>query len=165
MRHRSMFNPMKHLLQAILQAIKEPRALFTNVIFCVAVLCVGLGTGLVNGFTDASARARPNDARVQLGSTVIAEIPVTALPQEAQTVLQQIRNGGPFAYAKDGVIFGNYEKILPPQKRGYYHEYTVATPRIKGRGARRLITGGVPASTDEIYYTDDHYQSFRKLKK
>ncbi len=122
--------------------------------FCVAVLLQ----------LSQVANARTPDHVAAHGAS-IGEISITALPVEAKIVLQQIRQGGPFSYAKDGVVFGNYEKILPKQRRGYYHEYTVTTPGVRGRGARRLITGGDPIASDEIYYTDDHYQHFRKVKK
>ncbi len=49
------------------------------------------------------------------------------LPNEAQRTLALIEQGGPFPYAKDGITFGNYERRLPAQRRGYYHEYTVKT--------------------------------------
>jgi ribonuclease T1 len=87
------------------------------------------------------------------------------LPSEAQTTLMLIKQGGPFPYAKDGVIFGNYEGALPRQRRGYYHEYTVKTPRARNRGARRIIAGGNPQSSGEYYYTDNHYQTFRRIQE
>lgn len=90
---------------------------------------------------------------------------LSELPREAQTTLQMVKQGGPFKYEKDGVVFGNYEARLPKQKRGYYHEYTVETPRAKNRGARRIIAGGNPVSSDEYYYTGDHYQTFRRIKE
>lgn len=76
-----------------------------------------------------------------------------------------IKRGGPFPYAKDGVVFGNYEGVLPRQKRGYYHEYTVKTPRARNRGARRIISGGDPAASGEYYYTDDHYVTFMRIQE
>lgn len=42
----------------------------------------------------------------------------------------QIREGGPFRYEKDGMVFGNRERLLPSQARGYYREYTVITPGL-----------------------------------
>ncbi|MEU3606998.1 ribonuclease domain-containing protein [Streptomyces sp. NPDC035033] len=81
------------------------------------------------------------------------------LPPEARRTLALIRAGGPFPYAKDGSVFSNFERILPPRKRGYYHEYTVPTPGERDRGARRIVTGG----EGERYYTDDHYESFREV--
>jgi len=92
-------------------------------------------------------------------------IPVNQLPQEAQTTLSLIKQGGPFPYAKDGVVFGNYEGMLPRQRRGYYHEYTVKTPRARNRGARRIIAGGNPQTSGEYYYTDNHYQTFRRIQE
>ena len=83
------------------------------------------------------------------------------LPPEAVATLQLIRDGGPFPYDRDGIVFGNFEGRLPKQTRGYYHEYTVPTPGVNHRGARRIISGGKPPS--EFYYTDDHYESFRKI--
>ncbi len=86
-------------------------------------------------------------------------IAVTALPREARETLALIKNGGPFPYSRDGIVFGNFEKRLPLQERGYYHEYTVRTPGRNDRGPRRIIAGQ-PA---EYYYTDDHYKSFRRI--
>jgi ribonuclease T1 len=93
----------------------------------------------------------------------LGEISVTALPPEARQTLVLIKQAGPFPYAKDGTVFGNYEGILPKRKRGYYHEFTVKTPRERGRGARRIIAGGDPRSSGEYYYTDDHYASFKRI--
>ena len=84
-------------------------------------------------------------------------------------MLDLIKAGGPFAYAKDGSVFGNREKILPPRSRGYYREYTVKTPGARDRGARRIVAGA-GASDDvrtsgEYYYSDDHYNSFRRIRE
>lgn len=87
-----------------------------------------------------------------------------ALPAEAQQTRRLIQSGGPFPYAKDGVVFGNRERLLPNQTRGYYREYTVPTPGSRDRGARRLVCGGQqPTAPDACYYTDDHYASFRLI--
>ncbi|SHM09524.1 ribonuclease domain-containing protein [Rhodanobacter sp. OK091] len=84
------------------------------------------------------------------------------LPMEARATLEAIARGGPFEHSQDGVVFGNYEGLLPQQPRGYYHEYTVETPGARTRGARRIITGGMPPVV--WYYTDDHYRSFRRFE-
>lgn len=91
--------------------------------------------------------------------TDASSVKLSQLPAEARRTVALIDQGGPFPYAKDGVVFGNYEKLLPQQKRGYYHEYTVTTPGSRDRGARRIVTG----QDGEIYYTDDHYKSFRTV--
>jgi ribonuclease T1 len=93
------------------------------------------------------------------------EIAIGKLPAEARDMLRLIRAGGPFAYERDGVTFGNREHLLPAQRRGYYHEYTVATPGASNRGARRIICGGARQTPDVCYYTDDHYASFRRIRE
>lgn len=93
------------------------------------------------------------------------EIAATSLPVEAQSTLTLIKQGGPFPYAKDGVVFGNYERQLPQHRRGYYHEYTVPTPGSRTRGARRIIVGGKPSYRAEYFYTGDHYASFQRINQ
>ncbi|HEY2968341.1 MAG TPA: ribonuclease domain-containing protein [Casimicrobiaceae bacterium] len=94
-----------------------------------------------------------------------SEIAAQDLPAEARSTLARIRAGGPFVYERDGVVFGNRERLLPPRARGYYHEYTVPTPGIQSRGARRIVCGGHVATVAECYYSNDHYQSFRKIQR
>lgn len=84
---------------------------------------------------------------------------VAQLPPAGRDTLQLIQRGGPFPYPRDGVVFSNFERVLPQKQRGYYHEYTVKTPGISHRGARRIVCGVVP----ECYYTSDHYQSFKRI--
>ena len=84
------------------------------------------------------------------------------LPDEALATIDLIQRGGPFAHPQDGAVFGNREGHLPARPRGYYREYTVATPRLPHRGARRIVTGGRPPEV--WYYTDDHYDSFRRFQ-
>jgi guanyl-specific ribonuclease Sa len=84
------------------------------------------------------------------------------LPPEARQTLRLIAQGGPFPHRQDGSVFGNREGHLPRQPQGYYREYTVDTPGLGHRGARRIVTGGRPPH--EYYYTDDHYESFRRFE-
>jgi ribonuclease T1 len=95
----------------------------------------------------------------------LAEVPVAQLPREARDVLAKVRTGGPFRYERDGVTFGNREKLLPASPRGYYHEYTVPTPGAKNRGARRIVCGGPKTTPDACFYTGDHYQSFARIRE
>jgi len=91
-------------------------------------------------------------------------VPLAQLPAPAQSVHDAIRAGGPFRYAKDGSVFGNRERALPAQPRGFYREYTVSTPGARDRGARRIVCGGpVPTAPVACYYTGDHYASFQRI--
>jgi ribonuclease T1 len=100
----------------------------------------------------------------------VRDVVLADLPAEARVTLSRIQQGGPFPYPqKDGTTFGNFERRLPPQPRGYYREYTVPTPGRRDRGARRIIAGegrvGDVARSGEYYYTDDHYRSFRRIRE
>ena len=110
-----------------------------------------------------------------LGSTVIldeaparesaaASVTLAQLPPEAQATERLIRAGGPFPHGKDGTVFGNRERLLPAQARGFYREYTVQTPGARDRGARRIVCGGrQPTEPEACYYTGDHYASFQRI--
>lgn len=114
----------------------------------------------------ASDRAsdRSSDRASRQGADGLGTVAVGDLPAEARQTLALIREGGPYPYEKDGTIFGNYERKLPRQRRGYYTEYTVRTPQVRSRGARRIIAGGRDGRPTEFYYTDDHYQTFRRIE-
>ena len=90
-------------------------------------------------------------------------VSVAELPRQGTQTYALIHQGGPFAHEKDGVVFGNRERLLPSEKRGYYREYTVMTPGLRHRGTRRIVCGGQPTTPDTCYYTADHYASFRKI--
>ncbi len=83
------------------------------------------------------------------------------LPAEARDTVARIDAGGPFRYDQDGSTFGNFEGLLPDEDRGYYREYTVDTPGSHDRGARRIVTG----DAGEYYWTQDHYQSFERIRR
>lgn len=89
------------------------------------------------------------------------ELPVADLPPEGRATLALIRAGGPFPYQQDGRKFANREELLPRRARGYYREYTVRTPGARDRGARRIVAG----SGGEVYYTADHYRTFRRIRE
>lgn len=95
------------------------------------------------------------------------------LPQEARETISLVQQGGPFPYPdNDNARFGNYEGVLPDEDLGYYREFTVDTPGVSHRGARRIITGsrdndgGAGDETPEVwYYTADHYESFCQVEE
>ncbi|HTH59453.1 MAG TPA: ribonuclease [Paraburkholderia sp.] len=123
------------------------------------IVAVAAVAGLGSGGVEARSHHRHADA----ASAVTATIAVSALPAQAVDTLHLIAAGGPFPYEKDGVVFGNFERILPQQRRGYYHEYTVPTPDAHNRGAKRIVCGGPPKQIDHCYYSDDHYASFKRI--
>jgi ribonuclease T1 len=90
-----------------------------------------------------------------------AVVALAELPAEARQTVLLIHRGGPFPFDRDGVVFGNFERRLPPHERGYYREYTVPTPGIRHRGARRIVAG----RSGELYYSDDHYRTFRRIRE
>ena len=90
-----------------------------------------------------------------------AEVRLGELPSEARVTLARIKAGGPFQGEKDGAVFSNREGRLPRHARGYYREYTVRTPGVRGRGAQRIVAG----PPGEYYFTDDHYRTFRRIRE
>lgn len=121
----------------------------------LSALLLLLGLAWLSNPVQAREPARP----------VIEDVDLDVLPVQVRQTLALIRAGGPFPYRKDGTVFGNRERLLPPRPRGHYTEYTVPTPRARNRGARRVVAAGEPTRTDEFYYTDDHYQSFRRIRE
>lgn len=93
----------------------------------------------------------------------ISSISAAELPREARETLALIHRSGPFQFDRDGIEFRNFERRLPRAERGHYREYTVKTPGAHNRGARRIIAGGSPPTV--FYYTDDHYNSFRRIQE
>jgi ribonuclease T1 len=89
----------------------------------------------------------------------LAQVHVSELPPEARETLELLRRDGPFPYDRDGIVFRNREGLLPERARGYYREYTVRTPGRPDRGPRRIVAG----RKGELYYTDDHYRSFKRI--
>lgn len=96
------------------------------------------------------------------GESDLPSCAMDSLPQEAHETAEDILGGGPYDYPdNDNVRFGNYEGVLPQQAKNYYREYTVETPGIGHRGAKRIVTGGGSETDPDVwYYTDDHYESF-----
>ncbi|RVU49846.1 ribonuclease N1 [Rubrivivax rivuli] len=119
------------------------------------VVAAGLASGGL--VPNAIARTPENPSRVP-------PVALVTLPPEAQATHKLILAGGPFPYSKDGTVFGNRERLLPLNPRGYYREYTVKTPGLRHRGARRIVCGGTPPTKpDTCYYTSDHYASFQRI--
>jgi ribonuclease T1 len=119
----------------------------------------------------AATQSRPVDPSTSSGDTAtrsgstgtgLPVVDLDRLPVEARRTVALIDRGGPFPYAKDGATFGNRERLLPLQRSGYYREYTVPTPGSDDRGARRVIAGDAGR---QLFYTDDHYASFVRIRR
>jgi ribonuclease T1 len=124
----------------------------------VAVTLLALSAATA-GFSPSLVQAKKPVATTSANTIALAE-----LPPQGREMMTLIYQGGPFRYDKDGVVFGNRERILPAKARGFYREYTVRTPKERSRGARRIVCGGLkPTAPDACYYTDDHYASFRQI--
>ena len=134
--------------------INNPKAARIVAAVVIAMLVITLAASLFGCAADKKTSSDGVDPTSGLKYVAVAD-----LPKEGQDTLKLIDQGGPYPYSRDGVVFGNLEKILPKHDRGYYHEYTVKTPGEKDRGARRIVTG----NAGERYYTDDHYKSFRRI--
>ena len=63
-----------------------------------------------------------------------------------------------------GDVFGNYQEILPEKDGRMYHECDIDTLTSESRGPKRIIYSGDDDNGDwNIYYTDDHYETFELL--
>lgn len=113
-------------------------------------------TAIARSTPKPKATATP---RPQQGVSGLPTIRYDSLPKQAKQTIALIDEGGPFPFNADGTVFQNRERILPRKSSGYYREYTVITPGSDDRGARRIIAG----AEGELYYTDDHYDSFREV--
>ncbi|WP_314618281.1 ribonuclease domain-containing protein [Streptomyces stackebrandtii] len=124
-------------------------------------LAGGVATALLSslllGAPATAAPAPASTAVASLRAAAVGDICYSDLPSQAHDTLRLIDAGGPFPYRQDGSVFQNREGILPSHSLGYYHEYTVKTPGVSTRGARRIVTGN---AVQEDYYTADHYATF-----
>lgn len=131
------------------------RTLVGSVVTLVAlvVALVACGTATASRETTLGAGTDPAS-----GLPLVA---LAALPPEAAETVDLIDAGGPFPHSQDGATFQNREGLLPDQPKGYYAEYTVETPGSSDRGARRIVAG----DDGELYWTDDHYESFSRITR
>lgn len=126
------------------------------------------GFPTLGGLTQAAAVCLLGISFLLATGTIAARSPATEsfdvvsaadLPEEARETLALIKQGGPFPYSRDGVVFANREGRLPTASHGTYREYTVTTPGRRDRGARRIIAAG----SIQFWYSADHYRSFRRI--
>jgi len=79
---------------------------------------------------------------------------------DLRPVLSRIARGERDPHRTDGEVFGNRERRLPQQPRGWYREYVVRTPGLHGPGPQRLVVGRDGA----VFYTFDHYATFTEVR-
>jgi ribonuclease T1 len=125
----------------------------------VVVTAVGMGLIIKHGRGTAPAASIVAPSASGTPRSNLPTVDVADLPPEAVAALALIDQGGPYPFKQDGTVFGNFEHRLPERERGYYREFTVVTPGEDDRGRRRLVAG----TAGDIYYTDDHYDSFRQV--
>lgn len=127
----------------------------------------GSGSGKSGGSGSGGSGSAAGDSGGSGGSggSGLPSCPLNSLPTEADEVAHDILAGGPFDHPdEDGSHFGNYQRILPRKNSNFYREYTVETPGVGHRGARRIVVGGGSDTDPDVwYYTDDHYESFCEI--
>lgn len=74
--------------------------------------------------------------------------------------LERIERNERLSFRNDGAAFANRENRLPRKPSGYYREWVHPTSSLPGPGPQRVVTG----DGGEIFYTADHYKSFRRLR-
>ncbi|XVS63257.1 ribonuclease domain-containing protein [Actinosynnema sp. CA-299493] len=110
------------------------------------------------GTVTTSARAVAVEQAACGDTSDFRRVALSALPVQATDTVRLVQRGGPYPYPQDNQTFYNREGVLPACSTGYYREYTVRTPGVSTRGARRIVTGA--ASPKLYFYTPDHYASF-----
>jgi ribonuclease T1 len=136
----------------------KPSHLVAAAVAVVVAIVAAITLGIHFARTDTASVPAPQAG----AATPVSGLPTVKaqeLPKEAAATLELIDKGGPFPYRQDGQTFRNQENLLPRQATGYYREYTVRTPGSTDRGTRRLVVG----RDGDIYYTADHYESFRQV--
>ena len=125
----------------------------------VLAVAVGYGVDAVHTSSSSSNSSSTSSASRTDAAPAIGTVALSSLPVQVAQTIRLIRAGGPYPYSEDGVVFDNNEHLLPAQRHGYYHEYTVTTPGASDRATRRIVTGADGA----YFYTSDHYESFERV--
>ncbi len=107
------------------------------------------GSGGSHSLLVENVTVRDLDGRVEFRGTI-----------DLAPTLARIERGDRLRFAHDGSKFSNREGRLPHKPSGYYHEFVHPTPGLSGPGPQRVIVG----REGEVYYTFDHYQTFRRIK-
>lgn len=88
--------------------INNPKAARIIAAVVIAMLVITLAASLFGCAAEKPSASDSLDPESGLKTVAVAD-----LPKEAQDTLKLIDQGGPYPYSRDGVVFGNLEKILP----------------------------------------------------
>ena len=83
---------------------------------------------------------------------------------EVKKTLERIKSGNS-PHKKDWTIFSNdwrwnWERLPIKSDVNYYQEWTVETPWLSTRWPKRIVVW----KWWEMYYTDNHYKTFIRIK-
>lgn len=146
------------------ESTKRPSAEFTSQSYTSSASSTSSDASKSGGSSTSASSDRSSGSAGRATPSAYDGLGVVAfadLPKQGRNTIRLIDRGGPFPYPRDGVVFSNRERILPYHPRGWYHEYTVPTPGESDRGARRIVKG----KDGTLYYSSDHYQSFRRVTR
>lgn len=110
-----------------------------------------------------SVASESDEARYKIENQTIRDLNGMVVFQgtiDLKPTLDRIERGGSNRHRNDGTTFQNREGRLPRKPSGYYKEYVHPTPNERGPGPQRVIVG----REGDIWYTPDHYKTFKRLK-
>lgn len=163
-----MMNPQKNQLEAIQQLIKNPKTVIGVILAALAVYVSQEPWNMDDQNNNQSDQAQVAEDRTYTSPEEVAAYidQYDTLPEnyitksEAEDLGWESSDGNLWEVAEGmsigGDYFGNYEGLLPEED-----DYQEADVNYDGgfRGAERIIY----SDDGDIYYTDDHYESFQQL--
>jgi len=141
------------------------RIVIAGLLVCAVVFGYPYLAGMLAGAKDLARTDTPGHRQAGL---VVRDVRVYDLDGrlayrgeiDLRPEIARIERGESHPHANDGAVFQNRERRLPSREPGYYREYVVRTPNMRHAGPQRLVMG----AGGEIYYTADHYRTFRRIR-
>jgi ribonuclease T1 len=122
-----------------------------------SVLFVGCGDGFLGRQAPYPALPPERAAASVDSASGLPWIAVEDLPVTAQATLSLVEAGGPFPNPDDGRLFTDPDGLLPEPAEAY-RVYRVAKPGQQ-TSPWYLVVGG----SEEVYWTTDELESFRRV--